>query len=339
MDGKDSDIIRKIIKVLEENQSFVIFNHMNPDGDAVGSQLALNKILRGMGKTTYLFSSQDIFEEYMFLPDTELIETQYPTGRQFDVAIMVDCAKLNRIASGIEIATSEFKEVINIDHHISNTFFGTLNWVKPESSSAGELVCELVKEMGLPIDADLATCLYTALFTDTGGFRHSNTGERTLRYASELVAAGARPQVVARKVYGSLSERRFKLLSKSLGTLRTIEAGKVAYMWVTTDHYNETGSTMTDADEFVEYPRSLRNVEIACLFKETAADETTRVNLRANGPKYNVNRIASAFGGGGHAEAAAFNITGSREEIERRVLEAVHDEIVAASSRTEGKER
>jgi len=330
MNEKNIESIQHIIKSIEDNQSFIIFNHMNPDGDAVGSQLALYMVLNRMGKITYLFSSQEIFPEYRFLPHIDEIKMELPTNRKFDVAIMLDCASPDRIGSDIEVELTQYKQTINIDHHISNKRFGTLNWVRPESSSTGELIYELMKEMGCPIDADIATCLYTAIFTDTGGFRHSNTSHRTLGFAAELVDAGAKPHVISREVYASFPVRRLHLLGKALETLRIVEEGRAAFMWVYTDYYEQTGSTIVDADEFVEFPRSLGGVDIAFVFKEITANAAARVNFRSNNPRCNVNRIASAFGGGGHAEASACNIDGTRKEIERRVLKAVCNELIIA---------
>ncbi len=330
MKKQDEEIIRDILRAFEQNRNFIIFNHTNPDGDALGSQLALHIVLNSLGKSTYLYSVEGVSPEYRFLPHAELIKTEFPSEGEFDVAVMLDCAKPERIGGGIEIDLTQYKEIINIDHHVSNTEFGTLNWVRPERSSAGELICELVEKMRHPVDADTATCLYTAIFTDTGGFRHSNTGVRTLRFASELVSAGARPELVARRIYASFPVRRLHLLGRSLDTLRTIEGGRAAYMWVHTEHLEQTGSTIADTDEFVEFPRSLGGVDIALLLKEITTNATARVNFRSNNPRCNVNRIASAFGGGGHAEASACNIEGTREEIERKVFEAVHNELAAA---------
>lgn len=330
MSSDDREQILRIWQVLEENESFIIFNHMNPDGDAVGSQLALCAVLEKMGKSVCLYSSEKIYEEYAFLPGSDKITTEFPGERSFDVAIMLDCANAERIAERLDIDLSRYKEVVNIDHHASNSRFGTVNWVRPERSSAGELVYTLIREKGLLVDADIATCLYTGMFADTGGFRHSNTSADTLKLAAELVAAGARPAVIARNVCGSFREQRMFLLGKSLGTVRTVAGGRVAYIWIYTEFHDQVGSKIADADEFVEYPRSIKGVDIALAFKETKTNRMARVNLRSNNPKCDVNKIASAFGGGGHAEASACNVEGTREEIERRVLEAAENELRAA---------
>ena len=331
MNNEDEKIVQDILRAIEDSTSFIIFSHENPDSDAIGSQLALYLALDRTGKTVYAFSTTDTCPCNKFLPHSDAIKMELPTDGSFDTAIVLDCANPDRI--GMEIDFSQYKTVINIDHHISNRNFGSLNWVSTKTSSTGELVYRLITAMGSPVDADIATCLYAAMFADTGGFRHSNTGVQTLCFASELVAAGADPHYIASNLFGRFPEKKIRLLGKSLQTLSTIEEGRVAYMWANTDHYAETGGDITDADEFVEYPRSIGGVDIAILFKEIAANEMTRVNFRSNHPECNVNSIASVFGGGGHSEASACNVSGTREEVQRSVLKVVREEIASSEKR------
>jgi bifunctional oligoribonuclease and PAP phosphatase NrnA len=326
MSKSNGEIKTKILDALRDGDGFVIFNHANPDGDAIGSQIALGIALKKTGKKVYMFSAENIGAEYGFLPYTNEIHTTLPDSGEYTTAVILDAAKPDRISKNNRVDLSRFSVVINIDHHVSNTEYGTINWIVPESSSAGELVYELIKAGKYPIDPEIANCLYTSIFTDTGGFRHSNTTAKALRFCAELVDAGAQPHIIARHIFSSYPERRFRMLGKALGTLKTVLDGKAAYMWVYADFYKETGSIFEDADEFVEYPRALSGVEVAYVIKETKANEAARVNFRSNSLKRNVNRVAARFGGGGHIEAAACNIEGTREEMEKRIYDAVRDE-------------
>lgn len=323
----NDEIIRNILDLINQNNRFVLFNHVNPDGDAIGSQLALYIALENSGKNVYMFSAEKIGDEYAFLPCSEKIKTTLPDDFESSIAIVVDSANADRLSKDGSIDLKRFKATINIDHHISNTKYGTINWIVPERSSAGELVYLLIKESGWEINKEIATCLYTAIFSDTGGFRHGNTTSEALRYAAELVLAGANPHYIARKVYGSYKKERFLLLGKSLKTLKTFFNGRLAIMWIYKDFHDELGTTLADADEFVEYPRAIKGVQISCLFKEIEKNSMVRANLRSSNPEYNVNKIALKFGGGGHTEAAAFNIGGTREEIENKVINAIRDEL------------
>lgn len=327
MNNSHHEIIKKINDLIKQNDKFIIFNHINPDGDAIGSQLALFIALKNAGKNVYMFSAERIADEYAFLPCSEKIETVLHGDFESSIAIVVDSANAERLSKDVSIDIKKFKAIINIDHHISNTKYGTINWIVPETSSAGELVYLLIKESVREINKEIATCLYTAIFSDTGGFRHGNTTSEALRYAAELVSAGADPHYIARKVYGSYKKDRFLLLGKSLQTLKTFFDGRLATMWVYKNFHDELGTTLADADEFVEYPRGIKGVEISCLFKEIELNSMVRANLRSNNHEYNVNKIAVKFGGGGHTEAAAFNIGGTREEIEQKVVKAICDEL------------
>ena len=330
MSSRNKVIIQKILALLRSGNDFIIFNHTNPDGDAIGSQIALYLALKKNGKRVHMFSAEEISSEYYFLPNVNEISTTLPDGNEIKTAIVLDAAKPDRISKDGKIDLTNYDEVINIDHHVSNSKYGTINWVVPESSSTGELVYQVIKQGKFPVDAGMATCLYASIFTDTGGFRHSNTTAKALKFSSELVKAGAQAHLVARHIYASYPERRFHLLSKSLGTLKTALDGRIAYMWVYMNFYNETGSKFADADEFVEFPRSLKGVEVAFIFKETKENKAARVNFRSNNPQRNVNRIASKFGGGGHVEAAACNIEGTRGQMEKSVLDAVREEFLTA---------
>ena len=327
MISPDKKIMSRILDVFRKEDGFIIFNHTNPDGDAVGSQIALYLALKKAGKKAYMFSAEKVSPNYCFLPRVDEINTTLPEKGAFEIAIMLDSASPDRAFKGVAVDINKYKVIINIDHHVSNKEYGTLNWVVPGSSSTGELVYRLIKEAKWQPDSEIGTCLYTAILTDTGGFRHRSTTAEALKYASELVEAGAQPHAIARQVYASFPERRFRLLGKALGTLKTIMDGRAALMWVYTDFHSEFGTTVGDTDEFVEYPRAIKGVQVACLFKENVANRSARVNLRSNNPERNVNRIASRFGGGGHTAAAACDIEGTREEMERKILDAVGEEL------------
>ncbi len=320
-------IINSITKIFEKEKSFIIFNHIDPDGDSIGSQLALMQLLRKRRKKVIIYSSQKIPQEFHFLPFFDHLQHKFPDKMDFDVAIAIDAPCMDRISTGSPISLRRTKNLVNIDHHISNDHYGTINWVDPAASSVGEMLFHLLSQWGIKLTRKIAVCLYTSILTDTGGFRFANTTPESLRIASDLLKTGINPADIAKKVYGNYPFSRYKLLSKALNSIRTHYSGKVASIWVTRNMLEQTGATLNDADGFVNFPRAIRNVDVAVIFKEIGMNNDIQIGLRSNKRKIDVNRIAQKFDGGGHATAAGCTLSGTRNSVEKKVLQAVRKEL------------
>jgi phosphoesterase RecJ-like protein len=324
-------ISSKLLRLIKENQRFLIVTHLNPEGDAIGSSLGLAMGLKKMGKAVYLLDRDPVPETLRFLPASELFRRKPPDDTP-DVLILIDCNTIERTG----FTSLKAGDTIIIDHHgpeqevsravRSGKISGAL--ISTTASATGELVYRLLLTLGVPIDKDIATNLYASIMVDTGGFKYSNTTSRSLRIASKLVEAGAEPWRIAREVYENIPYRAMRLLSLSFSTLQKKDG--VAYITVTRDMFKRTGTTAQDTENFVEYARWISGVEVALLFREEDGG-IIKVSLRSKG-RIDVSEIARAFGGGGHAPAAGCRIKGTLESVRKRVLRLVSDAIRADRS-------
>jgi phosphoesterase RecJ-like protein len=214
--------------------------------------------------------------------------------------------------------------IINIDHHISNINFGKFNWVEPDISSAGEMVYDLFRAFKLKIDMEEAVSLYTAIMTDTGSFRYSNTSSKTHRIIAELIDIGIKPYEMHTKIYETSSIQDTNLLGEALQTMKLTEDGKVAWLWVTKDMLKKTKASLEGTEGIINFARSIGGVEIAILFRETGTDERVKVSFRSKG-KVDVNKLAGVFNGGGHPTASGCSVFGKFEDVEKKVLDTAKE--------------
>lgn len=310
----------RLLKLIKGSSDFLIVTHIKPEGDAIGSSLALALGLRTMGKRVYLVDRDPVPSFLKFLPASGLFRTQ-PPRRICDVLLLLDCSTLER--TGFRNGLKANKIVI-VDHHILKADVvpmtqNALRYIHPEAASTGVLVYNILKRLGVPIDKRIATNLYTSILVDTGGFRYSNTEPICLKIASSLVEAGARPWEITKEIYEKVDLKSVRLLSLSLDTLKVKEC--VASMSVTKDMLRSTGTTSEDTEDFVNYPRSIDGVEVAIFFREEDSG-FCKVSLRSKS-NVNVEKIAGFFGGGGHAAAAGCRVRGSLKAVERIVLQKV----------------
>jgi len=323
----------KIAAALTKCNTVLISAHRNPDGDALGSQLALMRALEKMGKVVTAHNLDPVPEIYRFLPHSERIKTGRPVPGTYDAFVVVDS---DPARSGLFDAIYPADVLINIDHHITNPREWPLTWLDPDASAAGEMTYRLVQELGVPIDPDIALCLYTAIFTDTGSFRYSNTTPVSMRVSAELLEAGADPWLVTENVYESFAYRRLKLLGNVLSGMERSADGRVAWVVITDELYHRTGTTAEDTDNFVNFVRSVQGVEVAVLFRQTAAAQY-KISLRSKG-RVDLSGIAQSLGGGGHMNAAGGMLDGTLENIKSRVLGEL-DRAITAKLGTGGSSR
>jgi phosphoesterase RecJ-like protein len=302
-----TDSYAEVIDLLNGGSRFCIATHINPDGDGIGSMLAMKIALEGMGKEVVTYSSDPIPFSLEFLPRANEVVSSISDDDKFDAAIMVDCAEPKRAGKDFDKLVKRTKLAV-VDHHLYNDLEDAVTCLDKNAASAGEVVWRLLDKMGVFFNETATTEIYTTLVVDTGFFKYSSTTSDVLRLDSQLVEKGADPWTVACNLEESYTDQRLKLLGEALVTLQISMDGCFASMAVTQEMLKKTGADIADSDEFATYPRSIRGVEMAALFREFQ-DGRVKVSLRSKSD-VNVAEIARRYGGGGHFNAAGFSIQG-----------------------------
>jgi len=313
-------MIKKIHDIIRSGSRFLISSHVRLDGDALGSELALYYALRDMGKEAVIYNQDKTPRIYTFLPGIDTVVHSLDSLDGYDAVFLLDCSDLERVGdewSRIGVMGT----VVNIDHHVSNDFFSAYSLVDVDASSTGEILYRLMHDMGVTITKDIAVNLYTAILTDTGSFRYSNTGSFTFTVASKLVQAGADPRWVAENVYEARSNEQMQLLREALGSLELYEDIKTGVMVVSRTMMRKTGAMPEHSEGFVDVIRSMGSVTVAVLFQEISQDYY-KISLRSKGD-VNVEKIASHFGGGGHVNASACRIAGDIGTVKKKLLDVL----------------
>ena len=309
-----------VIDRLTESQAIFLSTHINPDGDAIGSLIALGLGLQQSGKQIYMYNESPIPAVYRFLPGVRLVQKMLPQSSAWDTAVVLDCGTLERIGVAADFVRG-LPQVINIDHHVTNTNFGQYRLVDSTACSSAEIVYRLLKKMAVTIDAAIATSLYTGILTDTGSFRFANTNSTAYTICSEMVQAGVDPYTVAQHVYGTYSLGRIKLLNMALDSIEISANGKLSLMTLTQDMFRETDTNPEDVDGMINYAKRIEDVKVAALIMENengAAQKRYHVSLRSDGT-VDVAEIAASFGGGGHHNAAGFGVESSLKALKETI--------------------
>ena len=311
---------RKIVDQLHKSRTILVASHTKPDGDAVGALLAFGLALRAMNKEVYIYNQSPIPAVYRFLPLVSAIRQALPMPAEFDAVVILDCGAIERVGK-LQTQIRNAPMIINVDHHLTNTRFGHLRLIDPEACASAELVYRLITMLAVKFDRPMATAIYTGILTDTGSFRFSNTNKAAFAICAEMIAHGADPYDVAQHVYGHYSLGRIKLLNLALDSLVITPNGKISIMSVTQEMLKVTGTQAQDIDGIINYARRIEDVEVAALIHETDVAKELQsgranyhVSLRSDG-LVDVAGIASRFGGGGHANAAGFNMAATLEEV------------------------
>lgn len=299
-------MIDAILTAFRDGRRFLIASHENPDGDAIASTLALANALREAGKEVVAFNRDGVPNDYRFLPGWEQVVTAVPEETVFDVGLVLDAGELRRAGTWIKTVC---RILVNIDHHPHSENFGDIYWVDEKASATGVLVYRLIKAAGWPISLDVATCIYTTILSDTGSFRYSNADSEAFHVAGEMVDLGVDPWSIASGLYESQEEVRLRLLGLALPTLDVSSCGTFAAISVTAEMFAATGTRPEHTDRFINYPRSIRGVEVAIFFRQTGL-HSFKVGFRSKG-KIDVGALAREFGGGGHHNAAGAELEGT----------------------------
>jgi phosphoesterase RecJ-like protein len=305
-------MLDEVLRHIDQRSRFLLTSHARPDGDAVGSALACAQILRLMGKHAEVVLRDGVPRIYQPLPFAGAVVHSDHVNGNYEAAIILECDSIQRT----RLAGLENHFLISIDHHLSGRPFANVNWIDPQAVATAEMVYLLAREAGVKISPEIATCLYTAVLTDTGSFMFEGTSERTFALARELVLAGADPAHCARNVYFAHSTAKLRLLGAALSNLH--RDGPLAWISVTQQQMDAAGAREEDCEGLVNYALSIQDVEVAAFFRELP-DGRFRASLRSKG-QLNVAAVAQAFGGGGHKCASGCSLDGPLSAAVERVI-------------------
>jgi bifunctional oligoribonuclease and PAP phosphatase NrnA len=323
-DSLTTDLVARIRETLEKCHHPLVLSHIDPDGDALGTQLAVGAYLESLGKPVVMLRDSDIPNKYAFLPGIERIVRPNGPGQSgpFDVAIVLECPQLQRLGAAARFIGPQTL-VINIDHHPDNELEAEISWLDVKASSVGEMMYEYFSATGVELDHSMATQLYTAILTDTGRFRFGSTTPRTLAIAGELVRAGADPREICDRVYFDMDPAVVKLTGRVLSALEYHDHGRICIMPLTQQMLVDTGASVTNTEGLVDYSLFTRGVEAGALFRELETG-FTKVSLRSrNG--INVAAIAARYGGGGHPNAAGCLVKLPLEQAKQEIVSLLQE--------------
>ena len=307
----------EIIRFVHQHSDFAITSHARPDGDSLGSELALAATLRSLGKNVRIVNCDPHPQSYVGLPDANLVNIERRLEGRHDAVFVLETTDLERTG----VAGLENCVIINIDHHKGTLPYGTFNWVDGSASAVGEMVYELIRGLGVKITPEIATNLYVAILTDTGSFQFSNTTAKAFGVARELVEAGANPSEIAQMVYMSHPLSKLRLVARVLDTLEIHPSRKIAWILLTKQMLEETGASAVDTEGMVNYPLSIEGVCMVAFFREDRP-KVYRISLRSK-DNFDVASAAEFFGGGGHTNAAGLWAEGTFEEVKQKVIQQV----------------
>lgn len=322
----------EIGEVLRNHQSFVLMSHVRPDGDAIGSQLALGFSLMAMGKTVYLINEDGLPENMAFLAGSEKVTLPPAEPLDVEVAIALDTATKPRLGDAALHAASKAKLWLNIDHHISNPLYGDVNLIDSTSPATGEILYNLITALDMPLPAETRDAIYVAVSTDTGSFQYPSTTVRTYEMAADLVRRGLNVGQINSDTYDNQPYRRVELMRALLNTLERSEDGWMAHWELRDQTRIDLALLPEDSEGLIDFIRAIRGVRLAVFFEELP-DGKVRVSMRSKDKRLDVCQVATRFGGGGHALAAGIRMKGPMEDAKALVLAAIRekvDEVIAS---------
>jgi bifunctional oligoribonuclease and PAP phosphatase NrnA len=321
----------QVVAELRAADKLLLTTHENPDGDALGSLLAMHWILEQLGKDSLMFMSPDEFPlpwEYRQWTFDKRLVGEPPEDVAERTIVFLDCGNIDRMP--VDFLQDGNLHILNIDHHHDNTRFGTVNLVCSVASSTAEMVWRIAKELDAEITPEIADALYTGLVTDTGRFMYENTSPMAHRMAAELIEAGVEPHQVYRRLYENLPFRRVQLLQRALSSVERYDEGAITIAHLVKDDYEQTGAFETDSEGVVDHMRAVEGTAVAVLVRELLSDDRVgmrKVSLRATDGRADVSRIARSFGGGGHPQAAGFSTELPYGALVERLRELVSEQL------------
>jgi phosphoesterase RecJ-like protein len=309
--------LRQIIEAIAARRRFVISSHARPDGDSIGSQLAMAYALRDLGKEVTLINADLAPPPLLTFPGVPDIRIATEAVGDFDAAIIMECGDLAR--TGVKGLDRFF--VINIDHHPGNVGYGNVNWFDPTAAACGEMVYELVRRLGVPMSLPIATHIYLAILTDTGSFHYSSISPRTFDISKKCLEAGVDPVLVARNVYDSNNMGRLKLFGSVLSAMQIDQTGRIAIVYLDHEMARAAGGTYEDTEGLINLPLTVKEIQAVVFFKQAEKD-VYRVSMRSKG-EIDIGAVAKEFGGGGHKNAAGCTVTGAIDALQKMFVEKI----------------
>ena len=318
-DWRPAENLPKAVETLRSAQRVLCTMHRGPDGDALGSALALACALRDAGRDVTVYNPDELPYNFRFLAGASSVVRTLPADARFDVTVVTDAGAFDRL--GPDVPPPERRGVLlNLDHHITTEPFGDVNYVDPHAASVGVMAYKILRALGLTVSAQCAECIYASILADTGCFRYSSTDPECLRIAAELLEAGVDPWEMTVRVYEQQPLARMKLLADVLKTLEM--HGRLATITITNEMMSKTGTADDLTDGFINYARSINGVEVAAAFRQPLDGSAWRVSFRSRG-RVDVSAIAQKFGGGGHHNAAGCSIEGDEGSVRARISEEI----------------
>ena len=310
-------LIERIRQEVLARQRFLLTSHARPDGDSIGSQLAMAFALEQLGKDVRIINADRPPDHYFAFPGVDRIQIaeEVPPDVEVDAVIVMECSDLSRTG----VRGLENRYIINIDHHAGNRMYGAVNWFDESAAACGEMVFDVIGALGVPLTPDIATHIYLAILTDTGSFHHSNITPRTFDICRQAVEAGVNPATMARRIFDSNSFGKLKLIGALLDTMELLDHGRLAVLYMDEAMLDSCGCTHNDTEGLINLPLTAREIQAVAFFK-VGSDGVVRVSMRS---KYDVDvrLVANAFGGGGHKNAAGFTATGPLADVRQPILD------------------
>jgi phosphoesterase RecJ-like protein len=307
-----------ILREIRGASKFLLLTHENPDGDALGSLIAMQEILTALGKDSVMYVAPDEFPlpyEYRFLTLSGLVSI-VPEDLSERTVVFLDCGNIDR--NPVQAVKGDDTHILNIDHHHDNTYFGTVNHVAPEASCTAEIVWDLMKGLGVELTPTIAEALYVGLVTDTGKFMYENTGRRAHEMAADLISAGVDVHSIYRRIYEGIPYGKLALLARGLAKIERYDGGRLTLTRLSADDFAQAGAEENYSEGVIDHLRSVEGTAVAALVRDRLGEEQQgrrKVSLRSSDDRIDVSRIARAQGGGGHRQAAGFNTSLSWEEL------------------------
>jgi phosphoesterase RecJ-like protein len=307
-----------VLREIRGASKFLLLTHENPDGDALGSLIAMQEILTALGKDSVMYVAPDEFPlpyEYRFLTLSGLVSI-VPDDLSERTVVFLDCGNIDR--NPVQAVKNDDAHIVNVDHHHDNTYFGTVNHVVPEASCTAEIVWDLMKGLGVELTPTIAEALYVGLVTDTGKFMYENTGRRAHEMAADLISAGVDVHSIYRRIYEGIPYGKLALLARGLAKIERYDGGRLTLTRLSADDFAQAGAEENYSEGVIDHLRSVEGTAVAALVRDRLGEEQRgrrKVSLRSSDDRIDVSRIARAQGGGGHRQAAGFNTSLSWEEL------------------------